>query len=57
MRHDHEVVKLDGDLASKADMLSRDEVLSTGAYLSRISRPIIEREWAKLIKRASEEGK
>jgi hypothetical protein len=46
--------KLDTDLVSKAELLARNEGVSTGDYLSAILRPVIEREFAKLVRKASE---
>jgi len=48
-------VKLDGDLVGTAEMLAKRQGTTTAEYLSRILRPILDREWAKMVQKASEE--
>jgi len=50
------VVKLDGDLVTRAKTLAGDVGMDTAQYLSGLLRPIIDREWSKLVKRASDAG-
>ena len=49
-------VKLDGDLVGTAEMLAKRQGLTTSDYLSDILRPILDREWAKEVRKASEEA-
>ena len=51
------VVKLDADLVGRGEMLARDQGIPTADYLSKLLRPIIDREWSKLVRKASEGGK
>jgi len=49
------VVKLDGDLVTRAKQLGQDCGLDTGAYLSRLIRPVLEKEWVKFQRRIMEQ--
>ena len=49
-------LKLDGDLVGMAEMLARMEGMTTADYLSATLRPIIEREWSKLVRKKATEG-
>ncbi len=40
-------VKLDGDLVTRAKDMAHAIGLDTGAYLSEMLRPLIDREWVK----------
>ena len=40
----------------KAEMLARRQGGATGDYLSALLRPILEREWAKLVRKADQEN-
>jgi len=51
------VVKLDGDLITRAKRLAEDVGMDTAQYLSEMLRPLIEREWIKFNKRILEEDK
>jgi|GEM_PF-2116346 len=44
-------VKLDGDLVTRAKDMAHAIGLDTGAYLSEMLRPLIDREWLKYQKR------
>jgi hypothetical protein len=45
------VVKLDGDIVGTAEMLAKRFGINAATYLSRVLRPITEREWAKEVRR------
>jgi len=49
------VVKLDADIVGSAEMLAKRSGLTVADYLSRILRPIVDREWNKMVRKASEE--
>ena len=49
-------LKLDGDIVGMAEMLARQEGMTTADYLSAALRPVIEREWAKLVRKKAAEG-
>jgi len=50
------VVKLDADIVGSAEMLAKRSGLTVADYLSRILRPIVDREWNKMVRKASEKG-
>jgi len=50
------VVKLDADLVGTAEMLAKRQGLTTADYLSRLLRPILDKQWAAMVRKASEEG-
>ena len=49
------VVKLDADIVGTAEMLAKRSGITVADYLSRILRPIMDREWNKMVRKASEE--
>lgn len=48
--------KIDGPILDKAELLARKAGLTTGDYLSRILKPIIDREFSKLVRKTAEGG-
>jgi hypothetical protein len=49
-------LKAEEDLVIKARVLAQDQGLDIATYVSRILRPVITREWAKMIQRTAKEG-
>jgi hypothetical protein len=50
-------VKMDRALAAKAKIVASDRGVDTAAYISESLRPIVERDWGKIVKRIEEGGK
>jgi hypothetical protein len=52
MRHRHEIrPKIDRGLVTKAKIVASDRGIDTAMYLSEALRPIVERDWVKIVKR------
>jgi hypothetical protein len=47
--------KIDRDIIAKAKLIAADRGVPQAAYLSTILRPVVERDWAKMIRRAGAE--
>jgi hypothetical protein len=47
--------KIDRDLIQKAKLIAADRGTSQAAYLSAILRPVVEKDWAKMIRKAGSE--
>jgi hypothetical protein len=49
-------VKIDRALAAKAQMIATDRGIPLAEYVSATLRGVIERDWAKMVRRAGEGG-
>jgi hypothetical protein len=48
-------VKIERDIITKAKLISADRGVPLAGYLSESVRPVVERDWSKMVKRADEE--
>jgi hypothetical protein len=48
--------KVDRDLIHKAKLIAADRGEPMAGYLSAILRPVVEKDWAKMIRKAGSEG-
>lgn len=48
------VAKIDRDIITKARMISADRGVAAANYLSDILRPTVDRDWAKMVRKAED---
>ena len=50
-------IRIDADLISRSEMLAKDQgEMTIGEYVSSLLRPLVDREWAKLLRKKAGEG-
>lgn len=49
-------VKIDRALAGKAQMIATDRGVDLANYISEVLRGVVERDWAKMVRKAGEKG-
>ena len=47
--------KIDRDIIAKAKLIAADRGMPQAAYLSAILRPVVERDWARMVRKAGTE--